>query len=195
MGIKKGVRVLAYAESFDKKYDKSILVGLVMRRDLIIDGFIIGTTTLGGLDSTDIIIRLYKELNREDIGYIMLSGVVISWFNVVDLNRLYNEVKLPIIALSYEETEGILKYYKEYFPNDWERRVEIHNRNGERERLLLHTGYKIFFRYIGIDRIEAEEVLNAFTLEGKYPEPVRVAKLIARGVLNSIRKGYINLLR
>jgi len=195
MNIKKGVRVLACAESFDKRYDKSILVGLVMRRDLVIDGFIIGTTTLGGLDSTDVIIRLYKELNREDISYIMLSGVVISWFNVVDLNRLHNEIRLPIIALSYEESEGILKYYKEYFPDDWEIRVKIHNRNGEREELILHTGYKIFFRYIGIDRVEAEEVVNTFTLEGKYPEPVRVAKLIARRILTSIRNGYINLLR
>lgn len=193
MELKKGIRALGIAESFDRRYDKSILVGIVMRRDLIIDGFILGYTKLGGLDSTSRIIEMIKGLGRNDLNYILLSGVIISWFNVVDLNKLYEEVKLPIIALSYEETEGIEKYFKEYFPEDWRKRVEIHKRNGEREEFVLNTGYKIYIRYLGIERWMAQKVLDSFTLEGKYPEPIRVAKLIAREILSSVRKGHINL--
>ncbi|RLG62557.1 DUF99 domain-containing protein, partial [Candidatus Geothermarchaeota archaeon] len=102
MYIKKGVRVLGIAESFIKGEAKSILVGIVMRRDLIIDGVIIDYVTLGGLDSTDTIIRMFNTLSRNDINYIMLSGSVISWLNVIDLNRLYYEINIPVISVSYE---------------------------------------------------------------------------------------------
>ncbi len=35
---KKGIRVLAIAESFERHDKKSILAGIVMRRDLVVDG-------------------------------------------------------------------------------------------------------------------------------------------------------------
>ena len=188
MYIKKGVRVLGIAESFIKGETKSILVGIVMRRDLIIDGVIIDYVTLGGLDSTDTIIRMFNTLSRNDINYIMLSGSVISWFNVIDLNRLYYEINIPVISVSYEETEGLLKYFKEYFPRDWLYRYVIHLRNGSRRSLRLSNGMRIFYRSIGVSRVEAEEVIDRFTLEGKYPEPIRVARLIARAILKSYKK-------
>ncbi|MDW0243115.1 MAG: DUF99 family protein, partial [Nitrososphaeraceae archaeon] len=42
---KKGLRVLAIAESFRKHDTKSILAGIVMRRDFVVDGFVYTDTT------------------------------------------------------------------------------------------------------------------------------------------------------
>jgi len=39
---KKGLRGLAIAESFAQNSEKSILAGIVMRRDFVIDGFVFG---------------------------------------------------------------------------------------------------------------------------------------------------------
>ena len=50
---KKGLRGLAIAESFHQNSKKSILSGLVMRRDFVIDGFVFGETTLDGDDATE----------------------------------------------------------------------------------------------------------------------------------------------
>jgi endonuclease V-like protein UPF0215 family len=49
---KKGLRGLAIAESFRQNSTKSVLAGVVMRRDFIIDGFVFGSATLEGLTLT-----------------------------------------------------------------------------------------------------------------------------------------------
>ncbi|MRN62297.1 MAG: DUF99 family protein, partial [Nitrosopumilales archaeon] len=49
---KKGIRVFGIAESFKKSCATSTLAGIVMRRDLIIDGMVFGTVTIRGNDST-----------------------------------------------------------------------------------------------------------------------------------------------
>ena len=185
MYIKRGIRVLGIAESFRRDIKRSVLVGVVMRRDLIIDGVIVGYATVGGLDSTDVIIKMYDDLKREDINFIMISGIAISWFNVVDLYEIYFHTHRPVIGLSYEKTEGIIKYYIKYFPKDWERRLLIHFKNGVRRAYKIGGKHTIYYRNIGIGYSDTERILEKFTLDGKYPEPIRVAKIIARSILNS----------
>ncbi len=75
---KKGLRGLVIAESFTKNSEKSILAGVVMRRDFVIDGFVFGKTTLEGDDATETILSMYKKLNRPDISYLLISGIIIS---------------------------------------------------------------------------------------------------------------------
>ena len=53
---KRGIRVLGIAESFRKTSTCSTLAGTVMRRDLIIDGFVFGNATIEGNDSTQNIV-------------------------------------------------------------------------------------------------------------------------------------------
>jgi len=187
---KKALRALGIAESFKKNIGaRSILAGVVMRGDLVIDGFSFTTITIGGMDATDGVIRLYKLLNREDINVILLNGVVIAWFNVIDLQRVYDELQVPIIAVTYEESkEPLDRYFKEYFPDSWEKRVEVYRRNGLRERIFLKTGHEVFVRYLGISKNEAKGILNRFLLQGAIPEPLRVARLLARSLLKVFGK-------
>ncbi|HNO08814.1 MAG TPA: DUF99 family protein, partial [Methanoregulaceae archaeon] len=49
---KKGLRVLGIAESFSSR-NTSILAGVVIRKDLRVDGFSFTSTTVGGMDATD----------------------------------------------------------------------------------------------------------------------------------------------
>jgi endonuclease V-like protein UPF0215 family len=51
---------------------------------------------------------------------------------------------------------------------------------GERQRVRLKTGYEVFVRARGASLDEARILLNKFTLDGRVPEPVRVARLAAR---------------
>jgi len=64
--FKKGIRALGIAESFNPKIDKkSLLAGIVMRKDYIIDGITFETTTVGGEDSTEKVIQLYKSFRKK----------------------------------------------------------------------------------------------------------------------------------
>jgi len=187
---KKGVRVLGVAESFKKGAgERAVLAGVVMRADFVIDGVVVGECTVGGLDSTEGIIRMYHTLGREDVMAIMLNGCIISWFNVIDLHRLHDETRLPVIAVSYNPTRGILNFFKKYFPDDWQKRVEIYERNGPRIGIVNKNNLTIYIRSVGIDEEDAARLINRFTLFGKIPEPLRIAKLVAHAILLSRVKG------
>src|SRR5712692_465654 len=83
---KKGIRALGVAESFRKNDTFSTLAGVVMRSDLIVDGFVFGRTTVGGDDSTLQIARMFSRLDRADVNLIILQGCVISLYNIVDVD-------------------------------------------------------------------------------------------------------------
>ena len=65
-------------------------------------------------------------------------------------------------------------------------RIAAYRRLAERVPVLLHTHQTIFLRAWGLDLPDAMELCNDFTLEGKIPEPLRVARLCSRHLINTI---------
>jgi len=180
---KKAFRTLGISESFIKGLSgESILAGVVLRSDGIIDGFTFSKATVGGMDATEKIIGMYRALERNDINLLMLNGCVISWYNVIDLERVYSEIMLPLICVTYEESEGLEKYFLELFPEDCGKRIEIYRKNGPRTIIKLRTGHEVYVRFYGMSLEEAKGILNKFTLHGAVPEPLRIARLLARAV-------------
>jgi endonuclease V-like protein UPF0215 family len=161
------------------------LAGVVMRADMVIDGFVLSSATVGGMDATDKMIEMYEDLERDDISLVILNGCIISWYNVVDLHQVVDDVKLPLLCVTYEESEGLEKYFVELFPEDWRHRVEVYHRNGSRTPIQLHTGHTVYTRFLNMTWAEAKEILNKFTLHGSIPEPLRVARLLARSIVKA----------
>lgn len=190
--FKPGFRVLGVAESFRPVLgDKSFLAGVVIRADFLLDGFAVGRCTVGGMDATDSIIEMYRELDRSDINLLMLGGCIISLFNIVDLGRVASETGVPLLCVTYNPSEGISEVIKSRFPGDWEERLRVYESNGAREEYVLKTGYTVHVRRIGISRRSAEVVLNRMTISGRVPEPIRVARLLARSLLRSEAKARL----
>jgi uncharacterized protein len=182
---KKGIRVLGIAESFKKSGKKSTLAGVVMRRDLIIDGMAFGSATIEGDDATDSIISMHRSLARNDINCILLDGLVISMYNIIDGDRVAAETGLPILAITFEDSKGLEGSIRYHFDN-WQHKLEQYQRLGKRERVALKTGKNLFIRYWGLNQKQAVAILNSFTLQGSVPEPIRVAKLAARSHANAL---------
>jgi endonuclease V-like protein UPF0215 family len=182
---KKGIRVLGVSESFIKGFsERSVLAGIVMRKDMIVDGFSVSYTTVGGKDATEGVLRLFNRLNRCDVNVMMLNGSVISWFNVIDLNALYTKLVVPLICVTYEESEGLEEYFKRYF-DDWKERILIHRGNGERIKIRLHTGSEVFVNFLGIDKKDVKRVLDGFTFFGAVPEPLKMSRMLAKALLDA----------
>ncbi len=183
---KKGIRALGIAESFRKGIgSKSILAGVVMRSDLILDGFVFGKATIGGDDATDSIIQMFETLNRNDINVIILGGAVISLYNIIDVDLVGEETEIPIICITFEESEGLEPHIKHHFPKSWRRKLVAYKKLGKRHELKLKTGYTIFVRNFGLTESQAKRTLDKFTLQGALPEPIRLAKILARAKLDS----------
>jgi len=175
---KKGLRALGIAESYAGR-TSSTLAGVVMRKDLRIDGFAYGRVTVGGMDATQTILTMVQSLKRRDLNVILLSGCVIAWFNVIDPGRIHDETGIPVICVTYEESEGLIDEIHRHFPGD-ETRLSAYLRLGDRIPLTLHTGQTCWLRSWGLGADHAGQLCNDFTLEGKIPEPLRVARLCAR---------------
>ena len=182
---KKGFRVLGIAESFKKSCKKSTLAGVVMRRDLIIDGMMFGSSTIEGDDATESIISLHKSLARDDINCILLDGLVISMYNIINGEKIAGATGLPVVAITFEDSKGLEGSIKHHFA-DWQHKVEQYQKLGKRERIALKTGKNLFIRYWGLSQKKVVSILNSFTLQGSVPEPIRVAKLAARSHANAL---------
>jgi endonuclease V-like protein UPF0215 family len=176
---KKAIRALGVAESFRPSAKESTLAGVVMRTDLIVDGFVFGAATVGGDDATRSVLKMFRKLRRADVNLLMLSGCIISRYNIIDLDELARLSGLPVVCLTYNETKGIEGAIRRHFDRP-EERIERYRRLGGRTAILLHTGYRAFVRSARISDADAKRVLDAFTLQGGVPEPVRLAKLVAR---------------
>ncbi len=185
---KKGIRALGIAESYSGR-EQSVICGVAMRKDLRIDGVGFETVTVGGTDATDSILSLVKKLARSDINVLLLGGCVISWYNIIDPSRLNSELDLPVICVTYEASEGLLEDINTHFPGDSDR-IAQYTRLGERFPVTLKTGRTIYIRSWGITDADAAKICDDFTLDGKIPEPVRVARLSARAFM---RNRYIGI--
>lgn len=181
---KKGIRALGVAESFRmNRGDKSVLAGVVMRSDLIIDGFVFGSATLGGDDATDAIIKMFEDLKRNDINIVMLGGAVISLYNIIDVDSIASMTRTPVVSITFKESQGLEPHIKHHFPLGWEKKLEAYRKLGTREKVSLKTGYDVFIRTSGISIEDAKRALDKFTVQGSVPEPVRLARQLAKAKL------------
>ena len=183
---KKGLRGLAIAESFTQKSKKSILAGVVMRRDFVIDGFVFGHATIGGDDATDEILMMYKRLDRPDISYLLISGIIISMYNIVDLKKISESLNIPVIGVTYQESEGIEDAIRYHFPDSHETKLKEYKELKDREKITLHTSFDVYVRKEGCSLSDVKHLINDITLQGSFPEPLRVAQLLAKTLLQEI---------
>ena len=165
----------------------SALAGVVMRRDLVIDGFVLGSATIGGCDAAEGIASMHARLGRGDVGLVAVSGAVVSSYNVVDLERLRELAGVPAAAaVSYAESaDGGAALAGRLAALDSRgggggARAGTFSRQGPRTRVRLHTSHDLFVRCAGCDPGQVGRLLDSMTVQGSVPEPFRIARLLAR---------------
>jgi len=180
--MKQGVRALGVAESYRGESGDSYLAGAVVRGSGTVDGLEFTTATVGGTDATDAVVRLYELADREDIRLVTLSGVALSWYNIVDLHAVHDATETPVISVTYEESEGLRAALRDEFSGDaLDERLALYDSLPPRRRVTV-GGNELYIRPVGVSDERAEEAVRLFTRDGR-PEPVRVARLAARGLL------------
>ena len=195
--MKPGTRALGIAES--TAADHCLFCGAVVRADRAVDGVGFASATVGGLDATDAVRRLIDRLDRDDVRYLIVSGVAPAWFNVLDVEAVAEAADRPTIAVSYEASPGLAPAIdREFQGAARDRRLAAYDRLPPRRRVTVN-GETLFARSVGFDgdagvdpapddgapptaSAEVARVLDTFTPTGGRPEPVRVARLAARGV-------------
>jgi endonuclease V-like protein UPF0215 family len=179
--MKPGSRALGIAESFRRDADHSTVAGVVTRTSRVVDGVAFSTATVGGTDVTEAVVDVFSKLDREDIQYLLVGGIALSWYNVVDLRAVADTTDLPVLSVTFEASDGLEEPLRAAFEGqELTERLETYRNQPERYRVTVGDEV-VYVRSVGIDVGRARDVVRGFTPEGGRPEPVRVARLAARG--------------
>jgi len=180
--IKPEIRILGIDDSALLN-DKVMIVGTVFRGGDWMDGVLRSDITRDGLDATEIISNMIKKSKHYgQIRVVILDGITYGGFNVVDIEKLYEETGISIIVImrAYPHFEKI-KSALTNFP-DYEKRWKIIQRAGKIEEIILKNKSTIYIQKKGISLKSAEKILRLTSIRSNIPEPLRVAHLIATGI-------------
>ena len=112
---------------------------------------------------------------------VMMDSITVAGFNIVNIRLLFNETGLPVIALTRDKPTDI--EVKEALQNlpDWEERLRLIEEAGELTEVRVR-GTPLYVHLAGISKQDAERIVNTTSTRANFPEPLRVAHLIASGI-------------
>ena len=183
--MKPGTRALGVAESTDESEGRCVFCGAIIRADRTVDGLGFASAAVGGIDATDAVRALFAETVREDVRYVIVSGVAPAWFNLLDLDALATAAERPVLAVSYESSPGLEPALREQFDGAaLAERLAIYDRLPPRRPVEVN-GETVFVRGLdgdaAVSDAAATRIVREYTPTGGRPEPLRVARLAARG--------------
>ena len=161
------------------------LVGAVWSGDRL-DGVLIGRVRRDGANATRVMAeRIERSQFRGHVRAVLLQGIAVAGFNVVDVHALSARLGLPVVVVVRRRPrlEAI-------------RRALIGRvRGGSRKwRLVERAGPveplgPVFVQRVGLDRAAVERMFARLTIHGALPEPIRVAHLIAGALVGGVSRG------
>ena len=182
--MKQQIRLLGIDDSpftFTDKY--TTIIGVVMRGGNYLECVIKSQVSIDGEDATFVCKDIIKNSrHRKQLKAMLLDGIALGGFNIVDIESIFNSTKLPVITVTrdkpdFNKIETALK--KNFI--DWEKRLKL-IKNGVIHK--VNTNYNpIYVKCSGIDIEEAKEIIKISTIRGVIPEPIRVAHIIASGII------------
>ncbi len=184
MRIKKETRILGIDDSnFTKNEDKVLIVGALLRGGFWIDGVVSTYIERDGLDATEKISEMIISARYKDLRAIMLKGITLAGFNLVDIEKLNEKTGLPVIVVMRKmpDIEAIEKALTNL--DQIEKRLEIIKNAGQIYSGKVREKSDIFFQFKGIEESDARELIRISSMHSHIPEPLRVSHIIATGVV------------
>jgi endonuclease V-like protein UPF0215 family len=186
MKLKKESRIIGIDDGpFDKYHDKeALIVGTVFRGGEYLDGLLSTKVEVDGIDATLKIIQMINSCKwKGQVRVIMLDGIAVAGFNVINAKKLHEMTDIPVIVVirRYPDYEGMFRAMKKLGMNDKIRIIES-----------LENPEKIdsiYVQHIGITLRETMQLLKITCTHAKIPEPIRIAHIIASGLVTGESKG------
>lgn len=185
-GTKKEIRVLGIDDSpFNKFKDRECLVvGTVFRGGSYPDGVMSTKVRVDGHNSTKKLVDMVnKSKFRPQLQSIILDGIALGGFNVVDIEELHKKTRIPVIVVvrRYPDFRKIINALKKLKK---QKQIKLIEKAGE----PVKAG-KIWVQFKGISLEKVREVIRITATRSFLPEPIRVAHLISAGIVKGESRG------
>ncbi|OGI14502.1 hypothetical protein A3K63_01880 [Candidatus Micrarchaeota archaeon RBG_16_49_10] len=190
--IKGEIRVLGFDDGpfSPKKAGKATVIGVLYRGGAVFDGAMRAEVDVDGTDGTETLVgRVNSSKHREQLRVLMLHGVTMGGFNVIDIRELSGRTGLPVIAVCRRKPDlAKIRRTLARFP-DFEARWNAIRNAGKIFELEMENNKRLYFQFIGIGQEEAERIIRLTCTRSLVPEPLRVAHMIASALVKG-ESGY-----
>ena len=182
--IKSEIRVLGVDDGkFVPHMEGSVVVvGVVFRGGCWLDGVMHTHIAVDGFDATEQVASMItRSPHSKQLRLVMLNGVTFAGFNIVDIKKLSSTTKLPVIALTQNKPDlaAIQKALTNLTKS--EERWKMILAAGEIHEVKVR-GKKVYAGLAGISMVDAQEIIELTSTRSSFPEPLRVAHLVASGI-------------
>jgi endonuclease V-like protein UPF0215 family len=167
--------------SFQKNVTKKALLVAVLVTGSKIEQAKAFNVTVDGLDATE---RLSANIRDWTFDVLLLSGVSFAGFNLIDPMKVFEAFGKPIIIVSKikPNNKTVKRALRAHF-EDWETRWAIFEKLGPvHETVTLFRKRPVYLEAVYADVEWAAQLICALAFWSRLPEPLRVARLIARGL-------------
>jgi uncharacterized protein len=186
-----GARVISNVVGFDdgpfdrgRRGARVLLVGAVCARTRL-DGVISGRVTKDGRNAAATVAALVRgsQFDRH-VRAVLLNGIAFGGFNVVDIHALAETLARPVLVVARRAPRlALIRSALARLPGG-ARKWRLIEQAGPMEPLR-----GVYVQRAGLSLGEARDLLAATTLHGNLPEPLRLAHLIAGGIVTGKSRG------
>ena len=101
--IKQEIRIVGFDDApfIPRSKGKVPVIGVVFRGGSFLDGVLRTDVTIDGMDATQILIDVInRSKHKQQLRAIMLKGITVGGFNMIDIAELNEKTGLPIIVVN-----------------------------------------------------------------------------------------------
>jgi len=139
-----------------------------------------GRVRVDGTDGTRRVVALVRALGPiDEVRAVLVDGAVVGGFNVLDLEEIHRALAVPVVAVTRRppEFDRIRAALRKWFPRTAERRWAL--LRAHRLFRVPTGGQPIYASAVGCSRSDAVHLVHRATVRGLWPEPLRLAHLVA----------------
>ncbi|HXH01706.1 MAG TPA: DUF99 family protein [Candidatus Competibacteraceae bacterium] len=146
---------------------------------LRLEGVLSGRVRRDGANATRVLAELVgRSRFAAHIQVVLLQGIAMAGFNVIDLHALHRLLQRPVLAIARRQPDlaAIQRALHGRIPGG-RRKWALIERLGPMEAVA-----GLFVQRAGLTREESEALIRGLAVNSALPEPLRTAHLIAAGI-------------
>ncbi len=195
--MKPQLRVLGIDDAPFNLGDQTVqVIATFFRGGEWMDGVLSTQVEVDGEDATiKLIERINKSKFKPQLQALLLDGIAVGGFNVINIHSLHKHTGIPVIVVvrkmpDFEKLEKTLKKL------GMEKKYALMEKAGKPEEVKIRDSSKddgkggsIFIQTAGISIENARKLLKICCTRSYIPEPIRAAHLIGAGIVKGESSG------
>ncbi len=171
---------------FERAWRGDVPVIGVACAGLRVEGILRTAVRRDGANATEVLRRAVERSRfAAHTRVILLQGITLAGFNVVDIWKLHEELRMGVLVVARRQPNlrAVESALRNHFPGGL-RKWALVRKAGPMERSL-----DVWIQRAGVSPADADDVLRSLIVNGRIPEPLRLAHLIAGGLTTGHSRG------